>query len=145
MRANHLQRITVALVAGMAAGSACAGRRRHMRISRQNQSERQLDRDRYECHGWASKQTGYDPSQRQTWRPFKKCRWSPRRPTTGARSMALSPARSSAPRFPGITMRPKARWSARLRGRSCGAATDIGACPRGRGSRVAAKRPAGTS
>ena len=27
------------------------------------QSERQLDRDRYECHGWAGKQTGYDPSQ----------------------------------------------------------------------------------
>jgi hypothetical protein len=27
------------------------------------QSERKLDRDRYECHGWASKQTGYDPSQ----------------------------------------------------------------------------------
>jgi Glycine zipper 2TM domain len=27
------------------------------------QSDRQLDRDRYECHGWASKQTGYDPSQ----------------------------------------------------------------------------------
>jgi uncharacterized protein YcfJ len=26
------------------------------------QNERQLDRDRYECHGWASKQTGYDPS-----------------------------------------------------------------------------------
>ena len=26
------------------------------------QSERQLDRDRYECHGWAGKQTGYDPS-----------------------------------------------------------------------------------
>ncbi|HEY6123483.1 MAG TPA: glycine zipper 2TM domain-containing protein [Steroidobacteraceae bacterium] len=27
------------------------------------QNDRQLDRDRYECHGWASKQTGYDPSQ----------------------------------------------------------------------------------
>ena len=27
------------------------------------QSDRQLDRDRYECHGWAGKQTGYDPSQ----------------------------------------------------------------------------------
>jgi YMGG-like Gly-zipper len=27
------------------------------------QSERQLDRDRYECHGWAGKHTGYDPSQ----------------------------------------------------------------------------------
>lgn len=26
------------------------------------QSERQLDRDRYECHNWAFKQTGYDPS-----------------------------------------------------------------------------------
>jgi len=29
------------------------------------QSERQLDRDRYECHGWAGKQTGYDPSQQR--------------------------------------------------------------------------------
>lgn len=27
------------------------------------QSEQQLDRDRYECHGWAFKQTGYDPTQ----------------------------------------------------------------------------------
>jgi opacity protein-like surface antigen len=27
------------------------------------QSDRQLDRDRYECHGWAGKQTGYDPTQ----------------------------------------------------------------------------------
>ena len=27
------------------------------------QSGRQLDRDRYECHGWAGKQTGYDPAQ----------------------------------------------------------------------------------
>lgn len=27
------------------------------------QSERQLDRDRYECHSWAGKQTGYDPAQ----------------------------------------------------------------------------------
>ena len=26
------------------------------------QSDRQLDRDRYECHGWSVKQTGYDPS-----------------------------------------------------------------------------------
>jgi len=29
------------------------------------QSERQLDRDRYECHGWAGKQTGYDPTRQQ--------------------------------------------------------------------------------
>lgn len=29
------------------------------------QSEQQLDRDRYECHGWAGKQTGYDPAQPQ--------------------------------------------------------------------------------
>jgi hypothetical protein len=27
------------------------------------QNERQLDRDRYECHGWAGKQTGYDPTR----------------------------------------------------------------------------------
>jgi len=27
------------------------------------QSDRQLDRDRYECHGWAFKQTGFDPTQ----------------------------------------------------------------------------------
>lgn len=27
------------------------------------QSDQQLDRDRYECHGWAYKQTGYDPTQ----------------------------------------------------------------------------------
>jgi hypothetical protein len=26
------------------------------------QTDAQLDRDRYECHGWAYKQTGYDPS-----------------------------------------------------------------------------------
>ena len=29
------------------------------------QSDRQLDRDRYECHGWAGKQSGYDPSRAQ--------------------------------------------------------------------------------
>jgi hypothetical protein len=28
----------------------------------QGQSEQQLDRDRYECHNWATKQTGFDPS-----------------------------------------------------------------------------------
>ena len=28
----------------------------------QGQSEQQLDRDRYECHDWAVKQTGFDPS-----------------------------------------------------------------------------------
>jgi len=28
----------------------------------QGQSEQQLDRDRYECHEWAVKQTGFDPS-----------------------------------------------------------------------------------
>src|SRR5258706_4421776 len=28
----------------------------------QGQSEQQLDRDRYECHIWAVKQTGFDPS-----------------------------------------------------------------------------------
>jgi hypothetical protein len=28
----------------------------------QGQSEQQLDRDRYECHNWAVKQTGFDPS-----------------------------------------------------------------------------------
>jgi hypothetical protein len=28
----------------------------------QGQSEQQLDRDRYECHVWAVKQTGFDPS-----------------------------------------------------------------------------------
>ena len=27
------------------------------------QNERQLDRDRYECHNWAMKQTGFDPSE----------------------------------------------------------------------------------
>jgi hypothetical protein len=27
------------------------------------QTDQQLDRDRYECHGWAAKQTGYDPTQ----------------------------------------------------------------------------------
>jgi outer membrane lipoprotein SlyB len=27
------------------------------------QSDSQLDRDRYECHQWSVKQTGYDPSQ----------------------------------------------------------------------------------
>ena len=55
------------------------------------QSDRQLDRDRYECHGWAGKQTGYDPSQRAAWRPARRCRWSPCRPTTGAPSMAPLP------------------------------------------------------
>jgi hypothetical protein len=29
------------------------------------QSEGQLDRDRYECHVWAVKQSGFDPSQSQ--------------------------------------------------------------------------------
>jgi hypothetical protein len=35
------------------------------------QSDRQLDRDRYECHGWANKQSGYDPSQPQMASPRK--------------------------------------------------------------------------
>ena len=30
------------------------------------QSDRQLDRDRYECHGWSVRQTGYDPSRKGT-------------------------------------------------------------------------------
>ncbi|MGB8326969.1 MAG: hypothetical protein WCE48_05255, partial [Steroidobacteraceae bacterium] len=30
--------------------------------ARQGQSDVQLDRDRYECHLWAVKQTGFDPS-----------------------------------------------------------------------------------
>src|SRR5262245_6177999 len=29
----------------------------------QGQSEEQQDRDRYDCHVWAVKQTGFDPSQ----------------------------------------------------------------------------------
>ena len=29
---------------------------------KQGQSDAQLDRDRYECHTWAVKQTGFDPS-----------------------------------------------------------------------------------
>jgi hypothetical protein len=29
----------------------------------QGQSEEQQDRDRYDCHVWAAKQTGFDPSQ----------------------------------------------------------------------------------
>jgi hypothetical protein len=28
-----------------------------------NQNQEQQDRDRYECHSWAVKQTGYDPSR----------------------------------------------------------------------------------
>ena len=31
----------------------------------QGQSEQQLDRDRYECHQWSVKQTGFDPTQPQ--------------------------------------------------------------------------------
>jgi len=30
------------------------------------QSQEQQDRDRYECHSWAVKQTGFDPGQPQT-------------------------------------------------------------------------------
>jgi hypothetical protein len=30
------------------------------------QSQKQLDRDRYECHSWAVRQTGFDPSRPQT-------------------------------------------------------------------------------
>jgi len=33
------------------------------------QSDRQLDRDRYECHGWSVKRSGYDPSQNMVSRP----------------------------------------------------------------------------
>src|ERR1700752_3123327 len=29
------------------------------------QSQKQLDRDRYECHSWAVRQTGFDPSRPQ--------------------------------------------------------------------------------
>src|SRR5260370_39489821 len=34
-----------------------------------NQSEAQQDKDRYECHNWAVKQTGFDPSRPQTTNP----------------------------------------------------------------------------
>jgi hypothetical protein len=30
------------------------------------QSQKQLDRDHYECHSWAVRQTGFDPSRPQT-------------------------------------------------------------------------------
>lgn len=32
----------------------------------QGQSQEQLDRDRFECHSWAVKETGFDPSNPQT-------------------------------------------------------------------------------
>lgn len=34
-----------------------------------NQSEAQQNKDRYECHSWAVKQTGFDPSRPQTTSP----------------------------------------------------------------------------
>jgi hypothetical protein len=34
-----------------------------------NQSEAQQDKDRFECHSWAVKQTGFDPSRPQTTSP----------------------------------------------------------------------------
>ena len=34
-----------------------------------NQSQVQQDKDRYECHSWAVKQTGFDPSRPQTTNP----------------------------------------------------------------------------
>jgi hypothetical protein len=33
------------------------------------QSQAQQDRDRYECHSWAVKQTGFDPSRAQASAP----------------------------------------------------------------------------
>lgn len=68
MRAKHFRSVVtaVALAVPVLSASARAGEASGADIyvyPTSGQSERKLDRDRYECHGWASKQTGYDPSQ----------------------------------------------------------------------------------
>jgi hypothetical protein len=47
----------------------------------QGQSDKQLDRDRYECHKWSVTQSGYDPSaqtQTVTYQPVSMVRLPPR-------------------------------------------------------------------
>jgi hypothetical protein len=67
------------------------------------QSQAQQDRDRYECHSWAVKQTGYDPS----------------RPSSAA-AMPAAPATNA---YPSNTYQPSQRHIARgaARGAALGA------------------------
>ena len=49
------------------------------------QSQEQQDRDRYECHSWAVKQTGFDPSRPQTALSLKGTQYLTSYRSSGAR------------------------------------------------------------
>jgi hypothetical protein len=56
----------VALAGSLLSFVATAGAQTDMFIyPAKNQSQEQQDKDRYECHSWAVKQTGFDPSMPQ--------------------------------------------------------------------------------
>jgi hypothetical protein len=55
--------LAVTLLAVVLAGAAARAQSPPYVYPLKNQSDAQQDRDRYECHSWAVKQTGYDPSR----------------------------------------------------------------------------------
>ncbi|MGH7907170.1 MAG: glycine zipper family protein [Candidatus Binataceae bacterium] len=75
----------------LASGSALAQNGDIYIYPAKGQSQAQQDKDRYECHSWAVKQTGYDPSKPQTSNPTMSQR-QPSQPHVlkgGARGAAL--------------------------------------------------------
>jgi len=60
LRSYHFDHFNLRTISGNRDSS---GRLSAVHLSFENQSSQQEDRDRYECHSWAVKQTGYDPSR----------------------------------------------------------------------------------
>jgi len=69
------------------------------------QTPEQVDRDRYECHGWAVKQSGFDPSLPQAGGRYPVGQWRDRAPArdtaTGALTGAAIGAIAANPRHAG--------------------------------------------
>jgi hypothetical protein len=64
MATRHLSRLVASmLAAGLLFGSATA--QQLMIYPGKGQSHKQQERDRYQCHGWAVQQSGFDPSTAQ--------------------------------------------------------------------------------
>ena len=68
--ANGLSRLPFVLLLGLLSGTLVMGASAHAQelyiYPSKGQSQAQQDKDRYECHTWAVKQTGFDPSKPQT-------------------------------------------------------------------------------
>ena len=68
-RSRPLVSALLPLIAGLALAAAPAFARDLYVYPAKGQSEQQLGKDRYECHSWAVKQTGYDPTRPQQTAP----------------------------------------------------------------------------